>query len=181
MFEIRAITNENDIVRMRQLLDALGERLGDLTPVMRQIAGTMHDAVEENFTAGGRPRWKPSQRVVKHGGQTLIDKGLLVKSISEKADSTSARVGTNKAQAAALHFGFDGMVSVKAHSRKVKSRNISTRSLTTKKAVLIAAGVGFVKAHTRHMKLPPRPFMMLTPEDIAVIKEDLKNYVVNGR
>jgi phage virion morphogenesis protein len=42
---------------VRQLLHQLEAKLDDMTPVMKEIAGIMHHAVENTFEMEGRPRW----------------------------------------------------------------------------------------------------------------------------
>lgn len=90
---------------VRKLLDGIKKRAEDMSPVMRRIAGKMRDAVEENFAQEGRPRWKRSKRAEREGGKTLQDTRQLNSSISEKSDSHSAAVGTNKVYAAIQQFG----------------------------------------------------------------------------
>jgi phage virion morphogenesis protein len=87
------------------MLRELQRRGVNLSPVMRQIAGIMLDAVEENFEQEGRPRWQRSKRAEKVGGKTLQKSGQLAASISQKYDARSARVGTNKVYAAIHQFG----------------------------------------------------------------------------
>ncbi len=93
----------------------------------------MRDAVEENFAQEGRPdKWKPLSRatlesgvktykrkskygkagtITKQSADKLTDRKILQKSgqlaasISEKSDSHSAAVGTNKVYAAIQQFG----------------------------------------------------------------------------
>ena len=99
-------------------LDRLQQRLADRRPLMRQLAGIMHNAVEENFAQGGRPeKWKPSKRALKYGGQTLIDKAQLVNSIHEFSDNDQAGVATNKVYAAIHNFGGD--ITIPAHERVI--------------------------------------------------------------
>jgi phage virion morphogenesis protein len=81
---------------LKSLLKRLGGKMDDMTPFMRDAAGIMHDAVEENFAQGGRPKWRPSKRVALHGGQTLQKSGQLASSISKRWERRSAVVGTNK-------------------------------------------------------------------------------------
>jgi phage gpG-like protein len=45
-----------------QLLKRIEQKMGNMRPVMRVIAGIMHDAVEENFEKEGRPKWKPLKK-----------------------------------------------------------------------------------------------------------------------
>ncbi|MEI7998140.1 MAG: phage virion morphogenesis protein, partial [Candidatus Omnitrophota bacterium] len=46
-----------DNKELNQVLDKLFEKTTDLKPLMKSIAGTMADAVEENFKHEGRPEW----------------------------------------------------------------------------------------------------------------------------
>ena len=94
-----------DDKQVQTLLTDLSRKVADMSPLMRQIAGIMHSAVEENFKQEGRPRWKPSKRVLKQGGQTLQDTGSLAASISSAYTENSAVVGTNKEYAAIHQFG----------------------------------------------------------------------------
>ncbi|MEW5745263.1 MAG: phage virion morphogenesis protein [Nitrospirota bacterium] len=88
-----------------RLLTDLQGRGANMSPVMRQIAGIMHDAVEQNFEAEGRPRWRPSKRALMQQGKTLQKSGQLAASIAQKHDARSARVGTNTVYAAIHQFG----------------------------------------------------------------------------
>ncbi len=102
--------DDKDVV---ELLKRLEQKMRNMTPVMRVIAGIMHDAVEENFAKEGRPKWKPlapstiRQRAKKGHwpGKILQVSGQLASSITQKATSTSAIVGTNKKYAALHQFG----------------------------------------------------------------------------
>lgn len=95
------------------LLKKLSKKMGDMSPVMKVIAGIMHDAVEENFKEEGRPRWTPlasatiGQREKKGHwpGKILQVSGQLAASVTEKHTSRSAQVGTNKVYAAIHQFG----------------------------------------------------------------------------
>lgn len=91
---------------IRTMLDRLQGRMGNLTPVMRSIGETIRTSVERNFTAQGRPeRWRPSQRVLHTGGQTLSLTGRLRRSFSVKATGSRAVVGTNVVYAAIHQIG----------------------------------------------------------------------------
>jgi phage gpG-like protein len=93
MFEITV-----DDKQVKDLLARLSQRAGNLSPIMRQIAGDMHAAVEENFETEGRSLdapWKKSARAARQGGKTLRDTGRLAASISSRSTATEAIVGTN--------------------------------------------------------------------------------------
>ncbi len=92
---------------IRDGLRRLRERSSNLRPVMTQIAGDMADAVEQNFESEGRPKWKPlkdstikqRQKKGKWPGKILQVTGRLAASVSTKATSNRAIVGTNVAYA----------------------------------------------------------------------------------
>jgi len=102
--------DDRDVVN---LLNKLKKKTEDMTPAMRVIAGIMHDAVEENFEKEGQPRWialapatiKQRTKKGKWPGKILQQTGQLASSISEKATSKSAIVGTNKVYGAIQQLG----------------------------------------------------------------------------
>jgi phage virion morphogenesis protein len=151
---------------VKTLLSQVARRIGDMTPAMRKIAGIMHDSVEENFAAGGRPKWKPSQRAKEENGQTLQDSGSLAASIVQEYTHESATVGTNKQYAKVHQFG------AKKHSFGTFTAKVRAHDRMGKP----------VKAHTRNVKLPwgdipARPFMMLQNEDWTEITAALRQYL----
>lgn len=103
---------------LQQALAALADHAQNLRPVMRRIAGVMHDAVEQNFEAEGRPdAWatlKPStirqrERKGYWPGKILQRTGGLAASISEYYDDSQAMVGTNKEYGPYLQLGTSEM------------------------------------------------------------------------
>ena len=91
---------------IREMLERLQGRMGNLTPVMRDIGETVRRSVERNFEAQGRPaKWLSSQRVLRTGGQTLSLTGRLRRSFSVKATGSRATVGTNVVYAAIHQAG----------------------------------------------------------------------------
>jgi len=155
--------------KVQTLLKDLQGRLKDMSPVMKKVAGIMHDAVEENFEKEGRPKWKPSIRALKQGGKTLQDTGQLASSISSRYDRNSAQVGTNKAYAAVHQFG----------------GGIPALTITPKnaKALKIPTAQGFIfrkKARLPARNIPARPFLKVTDGDMTDIKDALKTYLLEG-
>ena len=53
--------------------------------------------------------------------------------------------------------GFEGIVGVRAHTRRVRSRDVRARVAGRRRRV--ATGVAFVRAHTRKMSLRARRFL----------------------
>lgn len=144
--------------QVKELLEKLQKRAGDLSPVMRTISEMMRGAVEDNFEAEGRPKWKKSRRAIEQGGKTLQDTGRLAASITKRATSTSAEVGTNVVYAAIHHFGG------RTKPRIIKPRN---------KKALYWPGARHPVKSVKHpgSKMPARPFMHLTDSDVADIIE----------
>lgn len=138
------------------LPDALGRleaAMQDFTPVMADIASMMEQEIRHRFETATAPdgsAWKPSQRAARDGGKTLIDKTVLLSSISAAWDATSATAGTNVEYGAYHQLGVQKMVPVKAHSRTVTS--LFGR-------VLASAVQQDVKAHSRQMNMPAREFL----------------------
>src|SRR5574344_442123 len=86
----------------------------DMRPLMKNIAGIMADAVEENFAQEGRPdKWQElAESTIKHRkktkhwpGKILQVKGQLATSITTQYDSESAIIGSNLAYAAIHQLG----------------------------------------------------------------------------
>lgn len=108
IFEIKIDNKE-----LNQVLDKLFEKTTDLKPLMKSIAGTMADAVEENFKQEGRPEWtKLKDSTIKlrtqkgyWPGKILQMRGELAASITSQYNENSAIVGTNKVYAAIHQFG----------------------------------------------------------------------------
>ena len=132
--------DDREVVKLLKQLEETGK---DMSSVMRQIAGIMADAVEENFKQQGRPdRWKAlkpatiKQRMREgtypKDTPILERSGQLMRSITSTSDSTTASVGTIKAYAAIQQFG--GM-----------------------------AGRG------KRVRIPPRPFLALDEDDLKEI------------
>ena len=102
-----------DNKELNQVLGKLFEKTTDLRPLMKNIAGIMADAVEENFKQEGRPEWaKLKDSTIKlrtqkgyWSGKILQMRGELAASITSEYSENSAIVGTNKTYAAIHQFG----------------------------------------------------------------------------
>ena len=90
--------------QVRTMLSGIQERAGNLTPAMQIIGQIVRNSVLKNFMEGGRPKWRPSKRAMQ-GGKTLVDTARLQNSITAKAFSDRAEVGTNVIYAAIHQFG----------------------------------------------------------------------------
>ncbi len=96
-------------------LDAIDDKVvsmlaaaGDLTAVMDDIGASLVVSTQDRFERGETPAgqpWEPSQRVIQHGGQTLIDHSHLVSSMTHNPFRDSVEAGTNMVYAAIQNFG----------------------------------------------------------------------------
>jgi len=149
-----------------ELLKRLEQKTRDLSPAMKVVSEIMRTAVINNFEEGGRPRWKPSKRAIKEGGQTLIDTSRLMKSITAGATATQAAVGTNVIYAAIHQFG--GVI--KAHT--VRARNAKALAIPTKNGIIFRKS-----ANIPQIAIPARPFLKLTDSDLDKIKQTILSYL----
>lgn len=86
--------------------------LSDTMGLMEGIGEMLVSSTKERFEKGEGPdgtAWKPSKRIVRSGGQTLVDKGTLKKSITYDAGADYVAVGTPNEKYGAIHqFGGAG-------------------------------------------------------------------------
>jgi len=171
----------------RQVTDylaALRRKVGDLRPVMADLAADMLDEVRENFAHEGLPNpWKRSKRARKTGGMTLQDTRRLYNSIQPTSGATYARVGTNVRYAAIHHFG--GPIKRKERQTTLRfsegfrgplqpgQSRPNDRFATKRKAgYSMHATVG---AHT--ITMPARPYMQLTVAGTQKLVRRMKQYL----
>ena len=103
--EIRVYINDRQV---RESLGALSRRMGDMTPVMRNIGEIVRASVIRNFREERDPsgaRWKPSLRALLTRGKTLTDTAILRNSINVRPEPGRVSVGTNVVYAAIHQFG----------------------------------------------------------------------------
>ena len=110
-------------------MQELASRGENLRPLMKNIAGIMATATEDNFKDEGRPdKWidlsettkKQRQKIGKYPGQILQVSGQLASSVSTAYDGNSAVIGSNLAYAAIHQLG--------GQAGKNKKTTISARS-----------------------------------------------------
>lgn len=158
--------------------------MGNTRPLMRDMAGIMHRAVEDNFEQEGRPKWRDlasstklsyqvngrdwrrlgsgrqrSINAVKFspfGGRILQRSGQLAASIVQSFDAQTAVVGTNKIYAAIHQFGG----RTKAHVIRAKN-----------KRALSFGGIVVRQVNHPGSIIPARPFLLLAPRDLRDMVE----------
>lgn len=162
---------------VRQLLEGLAARFGDLTPLMRNIGEIVRERAMQSFASSASPDgkpWKPSFRALRQGGKTLIDTAILRNSINIRPGPASVEVGTPIVYAGTHQFGAKrgsfGTVNaiVKAHLRRSKKGAESS-----------------VRKHTRRVALPwgdipARPFLGIAPEDWNDIHDAILEYAMKA-
>jgi len=150
---------EVTVKNLAEAFAALERGLRDATPLMKEIAFVMNDAVAENFEQGGRPTWLGK----KSGGPSkLQDTGRLKSSIVRYYDQSSATVGTNVVYAAIHQLGG------KTPPHTIRAKN----------AKALHFGNRFVKS-VRHpgSKIPARPFLDMTEEDSTELELVAEKYL----
>ena len=99
---------------VEEALLKVASKCEDLRPLMKNIAGIMADAVEENFEQEGRPdKWQElAESTIKHRkktkhwpGKLLQVEGQLATSITTQYDNESAIIGSNLEYAAIHQLG----------------------------------------------------------------------------
>ncbi len=127
------------------------------------------------------PKRKPGTKN-DAGRAILVKTGRLKRSIRKiSTGPLSASFGTDVPYAKAHNNGFVGTVNVRQYQRaklgKIKvSTGKSGKPFRTKKTI---TGMGSVKAHQRHMKLPRRRFIGYSPVLQSILKR--KAVIIIGR
>jgi len=112
-------------------------------------------------------------------------------SITSDVEGDTVAIGTNLWYMRLQQEGFDGTQNVGAYSytRRVSSRDAFGRLVVTNKlgrqqAVRrkLSSGVAVVSVHgfTRHITIPPRPFLVFRPEDPQRIESEVKSFIDNA-
>ncbi len=155
------ITIKINVDGLKDTLDSLATACENREPLMRNLSEQLHECVMENFEQEGRPAWKPISR----DGKILNDTGRLKGSISPDYDNNTARVGTNVEYAAIQNFG----------------GKTSPHVIRPKHKKALAFGGRIVKAVNHPgSNIPARPFLSITAEDEADLKETIEAYLNNA-
>ena len=157
----------------RTMFELLG-RMHDLTPLMDTVGAVIESDVQDNFQGEHSPegiRWKPSQRVLEHGGKTLQLSRRLAQSVTHRAGHDFVEVGTNVIYAGRHQDGFHGAERVASHRRTM--REVFGHEL----AEPIEVTVG---AFTRTANTPARPFLGISAGASAEILAIAAEYAGAG-
>lgn len=138
-------------------------------------------SIQKNFESGGRPKWKPSKKKGKlKGTKTLVVTGALreVSAVKDEAASSVTLITSpdSRAYARIQHEGGTINIPPRTMARRTKKDGRSVfakKNRELKRAKQI--DVSFSKAHT--IEIPPRPFLVIPPEDFPGIVEAIKRAV----
>jgi phage virion morphogenesis protein len=92
-------------------------------PLMKIVGAVLESSTRVRFRTSISPEgapWKPSLRVIAHGGKTLVRKARLRDSITHDADDTHAVVGSNLVYARIHQLG--GKAGRKSHRVTIPAR-----------------------------------------------------------
>jgi len=158
-FKVEKDTRKTLIAQMLKRIDKPG-------PALKRIGLVGEESVATNFEREGRPRkWKQSKRSRNTGRKTLSPTGNTIKTtVTSNVRGKKLLLGASSFIAAYHHFGFKKAVSIKQHTRTIKSG----------KSVL-------VKAHKIKQNNPKRPFIIWQKEDIRIAEKILFEYDTGPR
>lgn len=159
MFSIRL---EGDTRRLLRRIRNLAEL--DKKAINASIGVGMRESTLERFKQGKDPdgrRWKTSIRAAGDGGKTLVQSAQLRNSIRSKSDASGFALGTNVKYAATHQLGDKGR-TIRAKNAKGLRFKIGDRWVTAKKV---------------RIKIPARPFLGLSEEDMQEIKGTVEDFV----
>jgi hypothetical protein len=141
--------------------------------------------INGNFRAGGFQgtsfeRWKKGK---KKSGTTMVVTGALRAANYYTTQPGQTTLKNSMPYAKALNEGFEGTVTVKAHTRNKYSKSKAGTGKFTKKGkermqtVTSKSGSGQVKSHSRKMKIPKRQFMPTNSNDSPVLNNAVERQV----
>lgn len=148
------------LARFRKLTDAQADEL--LETIGSEIESQTRRRISEERKGPEGELWEPTLKTKKPGKSLLQEEGHLVDSLQSFVGVTSVETGSNLVYAAIHQFGFNGPQKVREHTRKGRP----------------------VRAHTRHMVMPARPYLGMNAaneKDIASTVNDFFTALAEGR
>lgn len=155
----------NDLPLLQDNVEALREKLGDLTPLMDAIGNLLEAGTRQRFADKKAPdgtAWAnlmPSTQAQKGNNNILVFSSNLEQSITHHADPYSVSVGTPESYGVYHQFGTDPYT--------IRPKN--------KKALAFGGGV---YKQVQHTGLPARPFLGLSDDDKADIYELINEHLI---
>ena len=136
----------------------------DKKSINAALAEGVRESTLERFKQSKDPdgkKWKTSIRASSENGKTLIQSSQLRNSINSVSDATGFAVGTNAKHAATHQFGEPG--------RTIRARK--------KKALRFMVDGKWVSKKQVRIRIPARPFLGLSDEDMREIKATVEDFL----
>jgi phage gpG-like protein len=159
MYDIRL---EGDTRAMLRRIRSFSEI--DRRSINAALAQGVRESTLERFRQGKSPdgrRWKSSKRAILEGGKTLVKTAQLRNSIHARSDASGFAVGTNAKHAATHQFGEPGRI--------IRARR--------KKALRFQIGDKWIMRKQVKVKIPARPFLGLSDEDMQEMKATVEGFI----
>jgi phage virion morphogenesis protein len=144
-------------------IDHVARATEHAAPLMKRIGAVLEASARKRFrsqTAPDGSTWRPSIRVQRSGGTTLIDKGHLRDSITHDADDRHAVIGSNLIYAAIHQTG--GVI-------RAKSGGVLTFNIP---------GVGWRRVSS--VTIPARPYLGVSEEDRVELNAQTDRYIAQA-
>jgi phage virion morphogenesis protein len=161
-----------DASQVKQRLGSLSQQLAGLRPLLEDVKGRLLLSVQQNFTAGGRPRaWTPLARSTlanRRGtsARLLRDTGRLQNSITGRIENRSVLVGSNVLYARVHQEGASIQVpEIRARPGKVLRFVVNGQVVYSRRA----------RAHS--VRIPARPYLLLQESDKAYIRDAIGRHL----
>lgn len=167
-----------DVTDFERSLGELILKMEHRQPLMKVLAHSMWDAVEENFAQQGRPAWMGwSRKYAKQRGpgQILQRSGRLASSVIPYSDNDAAVVGTNVVYAAIHNFG--GTINMPSRSQQAYYR--MDKSGRPGNRFSRKSQADYSEWHTipsYQITMPRREFLRLTETDVESMEKQAQNY-----
>lgn len=148
--------------RMRQFGDMDKKRLNNV------LSSAVRSSTMERFKTSKGPdgkRWEPSRRAEREAGKTLVKSGTMKNSIRQSASDSGFAVGTNNIYAPTHQLGEPG-------------RRITIRAKTSR-GLIFKIGSRWIRKQqvTVRVRIPARPFLGLSEEDMTEIKATVEEFL----
>ena len=159
MYDIRL---EGDTRAMLRRIRSFSEI--DRRSINAALAEGVRESTLERFRQSKGPdgrRWKSSKRAILEGGKTLVKTAQLRNSIHARSDASGFAVGTNAKHAATHQFGEPGRI-IRARRKKVLRFQYNGKWVSKKQV---------------RVKIPARPFLGLSDEDMQEMKATVEDFI----
>ena len=157
-----SIRLEGDVRRLMARMKQFSEL--DKRQVTASMAEAMRTSTLDRFRNEKAPngqRWKRSIRASTEGGKTLTNTARMKNSIHSQSDASGFAVGTNAKHAATHQFGEPGR-TIRARRKKVLRFQYNGKWVSKKQVCV---------------KIPARPFLGLSDEDMQEMKATVEDFI----